>query len=54
MMTLKLRRPRAAMGDRAAQGLRLINLEEGDQVAAVCLVSSENGDEGSQQPKLIQ
>jgi DNA gyrase subunit A len=39
---------------RSAQGVRLINLEEGDQVAAVCLVSSENGDNGSPQPKLIQ
>src|SRR5271157_906527 len=39
---------------RSAQGVRLINLEEGDQVAAVCLVSSENGDNGPQQPKLIQ
>ncbi|MGO8731578.1 MAG: DNA gyrase subunit A [Terriglobia bacterium] len=39
---------------RSAQGVRLINLEEGDQVAAVCLVSSENGEEGAQQAKLIQ
>jgi DNA gyrase subunit A len=39
---------------RSAQGVRLINLEEGDQVAAVCLVSSENGGDGPQQPKLIQ
>ena len=39
---------------RSAQGVRLINLEEGDQVAAVCLVSSENGDNGTPQPKLIQ
>jgi len=39
---------------RSAQGVRLINLEEGDQVAAVCLVSSENGDNGTQQSKLIQ
>jgi DNA gyrase subunit A len=39
---------------RSTQGVRLISLEEGDEVAAVCLVSSENGDEGSQQPKLIQ
>ena len=39
---------------RSAQGVRLINLEEGDQVAAVCLVSSENGDDGAPQPKLIQ
>jgi DNA gyrase subunit A len=39
---------------RSAQGVRLINLEEGDQVAAVCLVNSENGENGVQQPKLIQ
>jgi DNA gyrase subunit A len=39
---------------RSAQGVRLINLEEGDQVAAVCLVSSENGENGTPQPKLIQ
>ena len=39
---------------RSAQGVRLINLEEGDQVAAVCLVNSENGENGAQQPKLIQ
>ena len=39
---------------RSAQGVKLINLEEGDQVAAVCLVSSENGDNGTPQPKLIQ
>jgi DNA gyrase subunit A len=39
---------------RSAQGVRLISLEEGDQVAAVCLVSSENGDNGTQQPKLVQ
>jgi hypothetical protein len=33
--------------------VRLINLEEGDQVAAVCLVNSEtNG--GPSQPALIQ
>ena len=38
---------------RSAQGVRLINLEEGDQVAAVCLVNSEtNG--GPSQPPLIQ
>jgi DNA gyrase subunit A len=28
---------------RAAQGVRLINLEEGDQVAAACLVNESNG-----------
>jgi DNA gyrase subunit A len=38
---------------RSAQGVRLISLEEDDLVAAVCLVSSENGEE-PQQPKLIQ
>ncbi len=38
---------------RSAQGVRLINLEEGDQVAAVCLVSSENGGSPAQ-PPLIQ
>jgi hypothetical protein len=32
----------------------LINLEEGDEVAAVCLVSTENGETESPQPKLIQ
>jgi DNA gyrase subunit A len=38
---------------RSAQGVRLINLEEGDQVAAVCIVRSEtNG--GPSQPALIQ
>ncbi len=38
---------------RSAQGVRLITLEEGDQVAAVCLVRSEtNG--GPSQPPLIQ
>jgi DNA gyrase subunit A len=38
---------------RSAQGVRLISLEEGDQVAAVCLVKSEtNG--GPTQPALIQ
>jgi DNA gyrase subunit A len=38
---------------RSAQGVRLINLEEGDQVAAVCLVNSEtNG--GPSPPTLIQ
>jgi DNA gyrase subunit A len=39
---------------RSAQGVRLINLEEGDQVAAVCLVNAENGESESPQPKLIQ
>jgi DNA gyrase subunit A len=40
---------------RSAQGVRLINLEEGDQVAAVCLVSSEtNGNGGPVQGTLIQ
>ncbi|HZP03058.1 MAG TPA: DNA gyrase subunit A [Terriglobia bacterium] len=40
---------------RSAQGVRLINLEEGDQVAAVCLVSSEtNGNGEPVQGALIQ
>jgi DNA gyrase subunit A len=39
---------------RSTQGVRLINLEEGDEVAAVCLVSTENGETESPQPKLIQ
>jgi DNA gyrase subunit A len=39
---------------RSTQGVRLINLEEGDEVAAVCLVSTENGETESSQPKLIQ
>ncbi len=40
---------------RSAQGVRLINLDEGDQVAAACLIKTEtNGDEGPVQPPLIQ
>jgi DNA gyrase subunit A len=39
---------------RSTQGVRLINLEEGDEVAAVCLISTENGEAESPQPKLIQ
>ncbi|HUY15490.1 MAG TPA: DNA gyrase subunit A [Terriglobia bacterium] len=41
---------------RSAQGVRLINLEEGDQVAAACLVSMEapNGNEEPAQGTLIQ
>jgi DNA gyrase subunit A len=42
---------------RSTQGVRLINLEEGDQVAAICLVrAEENGNGGgeSAQPPLIQ
>jgi len=39
---------------RSTQGVRLINLEEGDEVAAVCLISTENGETESPQPKLIQ
>ncbi len=45
---------------RSAQGVRLINLEEGDQVAAACLVTTEangngeNGDAGPVQGTLIQ
>jgi hypothetical protein len=33
--------------------VRLINLEEGDQVAAACLVNAETSD-GPSQPPLIQ
>jgi len=39
---------------RSAQGVRLINLEEGDQVAAVCLVSSETNGDGPTQGTLVQ
>ena len=39
---------------RAAQGVRLINLEEGDQVAAACLVSESNGNGAPVQGALIQ
>jgi DNA gyrase subunit A len=38
---------------RSAQGVRLIQLEEGDQVAAACLVSESNGN-GGPQGTLIQ
>jgi DNA gyrase subunit A len=39
---------------RSAQGVRLINLEESDQVAAACLIKSETNGEGPVQPLLIQ
>jgi len=39
---------------RSAQGVRLINLEEGDQVAAAGLIKSETNGEGPVQPPLIQ
>jgi DNA gyrase subunit A len=39
---------------RSAQGVRLINLEEGDQVAAACLIKSETNGDGPTQPLLIQ
>ena len=42
---------------RSTQGVRLINVEEGGQVAAVCRVESEangNGNGSSAQPSLIQ
>ena len=39
---------------RSAQGVRLINLEEGDQVAAACLIKSETNGDGPVQPPLIQ
>jgi DNA gyrase subunit A len=39
---------------RSAQGVRLINLEEGDQVAAACLIKSETNGDGPTQGVLIQ
>ncbi|HMD85368.1 MAG TPA: DNA gyrase subunit A [Terriglobia bacterium] len=39
---------------RSAQGVRLINLEEGDQVAAACLIKSETNGDTPMQPLLIQ
>jgi DNA gyrase subunit A len=39
---------------RSAQGVRLINLEEGDQVAAACLIKTETDGNGSAQGVLIQ
>jgi DNA gyrase subunit A len=39
---------------RSAQGVRLINLEEGDQVAAACLIKSETDGNGAAQGVLIQ
>ena len=39
---------------RSAQGVRLINLEEGDHVAAACLIKSETNGDGPVQPLLIQ
>ena len=39
---------------RSAQGVRLINLEEGDQVAAACLIKSDTNGDGPVQPMLIQ
>ena len=39
---------------RSAQGVRLINLEEGDQVAAACLIKSDTNGDGPVQPSLIQ
>jgi DNA gyrase subunit A len=39
---------------RSAQGVRLINLEEGDQVAAACLIRSDTNGDGPVQPPLIQ
>ncbi|MBI4164428.1 MAG: hypothetical protein HY508_01700, partial [Acidobacteria bacterium] len=38
---------------RSAQGVRLIHLEEGDQVAAACLINSESNG-GATQPALVQ
>jgi DNA gyrase subunit A len=39
---------------RSAQGVRLINLEEGDQVAAACLIKSETNGDTPVQPSLLQ
>jgi DNA gyrase subunit A len=39
---------------RSSQGVRLINLEEGDQVAAACLIKSETDGNGAAQGVLIQ
>jgi DNA gyrase subunit A len=39
---------------RSAQGVRLINLEEGDRVAAAGIIKTETNGEGPDQPPLIQ
>jgi len=39
---------------RSSQGVRLIDLEEGDQVAAACLIKSETNGDGPVQGTLIQ
>jgi len=39
---------------RSAQGVRLINLEEVDQVAAACLIKTDTNGDGPTQPLLIQ
>jgi DNA gyrase subunit A len=39
---------------RSAQGVRLINLDEGDQVAAACLIKSDTNGDVPTQPPLIQ
>jgi DNA gyrase subunit A len=39
---------------RSAQGVRLINLDEGDQVAAACLIKTDTNGDGPTQPLLIQ
>ena len=39
---------------RSAQGVRLINLEEGDQVAAAGIIKTETNGDGPEQPALIQ
>ncbi|MFZ0963230.1 MAG: DNA gyrase subunit A [Terriglobia bacterium] len=39
---------------RSAQGVRLLNLEEGDQVAAACLIKSDTNGDTPMQPLLIQ
>ncbi len=39
---------------RSAQGVRLIQLEDSDQVAAACLIKTDTNGEGPTQPALIQ
>jgi DNA gyrase subunit A len=39
---------------RSAQGVRLLNLEEGDQVAAACLIKTDTNGDTPSQPSLLQ
>jgi DNA gyrase subunit A len=39
---------------RSAQGVRLLNLEEGDQVAAACLIKTDTNGDTPVQGTLIQ